>query len=107
MNIHNFCLRSGGHRPVDSISFIDETGTNRTIPCYDEEGVSKGLKKIAFDLGYVLPSKIRLEELKNILIHHPAFSPIKKLTLLAEKYGLKIIYLPKFHCELNPIEGLW
>ena len=26
---------------------------------------------------------------------------------LGEKYGVKIIYCPKFHCELNAIEGLW
>jgi hypothetical protein len=26
---------------------------------------------------------------------------------LAEKYGVKIMFCPKFHCELNPTEGLW
>ena len=35
------------------------------------------------------------------------FSPVKKLFKLAEKYGVKIIYCLKFHCELNPIEGQW
>ena len=23
------------------------------------------------------------------------------------KYGIKIVFCPKFHCELNCIEGLW
>jgi transposase len=65
------------------------------------------LKKIAIELGYNdLDSKIGLLALQNILIQHPAFSPIKKLTKLAEKYGVKVIFCPKFHCELNPIEGL-
>ena len=27
--------------------------------------------------------------------------------MLASKYNVKIIYCPKYHCELNAIEGLW
>jgi hypothetical protein len=27
--------------------------------------------------------------------------------MLGIKYKIKIIYCPKYHCELNPIEGLW
>ena len=27
--------------------------------------------------------------------------------MLATKYNVKIIYCPKYHCELNAIEGLW
>ncbi len=27
--------------------------------------------------------------------------------MLAVKYNIKIIYCPKYHCELNAIEGLW
>jgi hypothetical protein len=27
--------------------------------------------------------------------------------VLAEKYNVQIVFSPKFHCELNPIEGLW
>ena len=30
-----------------------------------------------------------------------------KLEELGKKYNIKIIFAPKFHCELNPIEGLW
>lgn len=29
------------------------------------------------------------------------------MELLAEKYGVTIKWCPKFHCELNVIEGLW
>ncbi|QRV92236.1 DDE superfamily endonuclease [Ceratobasidium sp. AG-Ba] len=29
------------------------------------------------------------------------------LELLAEKMGTQVIFLPKFHCELNPIEQCW
>lgn len=27
--------------------------------------------------------------------------------MLAVKYNVKVIYCPKYHCELNAIEGLW
>ena len=26
---------------------------------------------------------------------------------LPAKYGVNIVFVPKFHCELNPIEGVW
>lgn len=26
---------------------------------------------------------------------------------IASKYGHKLLYLPPYHCELNPIEGVW
>jgi hypothetical protein len=49
------------------------------------------LKKIAIELGYNdLDSKISLVALQNILIQHPAFSPMKKLTKLTEKYGVNL-----------------
>jgi len=48
-----------------------------------------------------------LKELKQILSRHPAFHSESNLEILAKKYGVKIVFLPKFHCELNPIEGLW
>ncbi len=48
-----------------------------------------------------------LPELKDLLRKNPAFKTSSKLEILAEKYNIKIIYLPKFHCELSPIEGLW
>jgi len=29
------------------------------------------------------------------------------LERLARQYDVKIIWCPKYHCELNPIEGVW
>ena len=48
-----------------------------------------------------------LKDLRNNLRNHPAFAATTKLEQLALKYNIKIIFGPKFHCELNPIEGLW
>ncbi len=48
-----------------------------------------------------------MKELRELLIGHPAFSPSKKLSSLAEKYGIKIVFCPKYHGELDPIKGEW
>ena len=29
------------------------------------------------------------------------------LERVATKYNNKIVFCPKYHCEINPIEGLW
>ena len=34
-------------------------------------------------------------------------SQVSKLEQLGDKYSIRIIFLPKYHCELNNIEGLW
>ena len=34
-------------------------------------------------------------------------SKVSKLEKLGVKYGIRIIFAPKFHCETNPIEGFW
>jgi hypothetical protein len=48
-----------------------------------------------------------LAQYREILSRHIAFKNNTKLERLAEKYGVKIVWLSKFHCELNPIEELW
>ena len=107
VNINEFRLNPGGNCPVGTIQFTNNNGEHETINCFDSKGISKGLKLMDAELGYQIPTKITLQEIKEILLQHPAFSPIKKLSKLAEKYCIKVVYCPKFHCELNPIEGLW
>ncbi len=50
---------------------------------------------------------IYLVQLRNILGKHAAFNKTSNLENLAKKYDVKIIWSPKYHCELNPIEGFW
>lgn len=107
ININEFRLHPGGNCPVNTIRWKDENENDKELETFDIEGVSKGLKKIALELGYTLKEKIKLDEVKTILKDHPAFKIETKLEVLAFKYGIKIIFNPKFHCELNPIEGTW
>ena len=41
------------------------------------------------------------------IFKHPAFVQRTKLEQLCIKYGIEIVWCPKFHCELNSIEELW
>jgi hypothetical protein len=85
MNIREFCLKPGGRCIVNTLTYEDETGADRTISCHDE-GVSKGLRKIAIELGYNdLDSKIGLVALQNILIQHH-FIDIKLIYKMLRRY---------------------
>lgn len=51
---------------------------------------------------------VKLDDLKEICKKHAAFKEPTKLEEVAAKYpNIKIIFVPKFYCELNPIEGVW
>ncbi|CAF4450698.1 unnamed protein product, partial [Didymodactylos carnosus] len=71
------------------------------------KGKSKGLVELSKEFCVQLPSKVKLNEIREILSKHRAFQNITKLEMLAIKYHIKIIYCPKCHRELNGIEGLW
>ncbi|KAJ3840965.1 hypothetical protein F5878DRAFT_672164 [Lentinula raphanica] len=46
--------------------------------------------------------------IRRILFNEPDFSSVKSLLELSmEKYEIEVLFLPKFHCELNPIEQCW
>ncbi len=50
-----------------------------------------------------------LPKLREKISSHIAFADENNINLirLAEKHGVNILWCPKYHCELNPIEGLW
>ena len=51
-------------------------------------------------------SNYNLPKLREILNTHPDFEEENTaLNQIAKSYNGKIIWTPKFHCELNPIEG--
>jgi len=73
ININDFRLNPGGKCPVEILTYIDNNDNIQTIDCYDENGVSKGHRKIANKLGYNLPKKIKYEDIKRVLLQHLAF----------------------------------
>jgi hypothetical protein len=44
----------------------------------------------------------------RIMFHQPDFIEAKSLLeTMAKSYGFEVLLLPKYHCELNPIEQCW
>lgn len=94
------------------MAWIDENNNVCELELFFNDGLyqgqSKGLRQISQELGFSADVlKMKLDKVKEILLTHKAFQVNSKLEVLAHKYNVKIIFLPKFHCELNPIEGLW
>lgn len=110
ININDFQLNIGGRCQVEQLQWkVDDV--EHTLKCFFDrgpnKGLHKGLKVLAKELGLQFCEKIKLPDLKVLLLNHPAFKPVSKLENLAEHYDIKIIFVPKYHCEFNPIEGVW
>ena len=110
-SINDFGKGVGTKCSVDAIEFVDHQGQLVSVSCYFEngehKGKSKGLLHLVSDLQVSIHSSIELSELRALLLKHPAFQNVTKLEKLAHKDNVKVIFVSKFHCELNAIQGLW
>ena len=71
-------------------------------------GVPKGLRVVLEERG-VNTHKMTAEKMREILGSHPDFANEKSSVerFLGEEKGHIVYMLPKYHCELNPIERVW
>ncbi|CAF2242534.1 unnamed protein product [Rotaria magnacalcarata] len=131
-SLEDFGIKPGTRCPIDQILYKDEMGRHQKLDCYftsgRHKGKSKGLLILAEELTIQVPPKTSLDHLKQLLSSHNAFQNVRlffyllllhfwlqssktfqksKLETLAKQYRVKIIFSPKFHCELYCIEGLW
>ena len=73
----------------------------------DTNGISKGLKVVLEERG-VNTKNLSKQQMIAILSSHHDFKYEKcKVEKLVASFGHRILFLPKFHCELNPIERVW
>jgi hypothetical protein len=85
------------------------------------EGVFKGMAVILEERGFAEASKLKAQ-CKNfkcakgatscccrrVLYNQPDFVNVKSnLEIICEARGFQVIFLPKFHCEMNFIEQCW
>ncbi len=110
-SVNDFNKNIGTKCTVDQLEFLDERGQMQSISCFFTDGLNKGKSKgllvLAKELKLSVSDRIKLGDLRNLLLTHSAFQNVSRLEKLASKYHVKIIFGPKYHCELNPIEGLW
>ncbi|CAF1395762.1 unnamed protein product [Didymodactylos carnosus] len=62
---------------------------------------------IGKELGLDVNDKMKVDLLREKLASHAAFKTISKLEKLGNRYNVHILFLPKYHCEMSAIEGLW
>ncbi len=112
MNFQLTILGIGYSCPVQIIEYTDENNNVKKFDCYftsgNHKGKSKGLTQMAKELNLEKNKKnLSLPELKTLFENHPIFRNKTRLEELADEFNVKIHFLPKFHCEMSPIEGIW
>jgi len=102
--------KSGTNCPYETLEW-EENGEIKVFNFFDDENVSKGLFNACIELKLIdensIPNDYSLEYLREVISNHKAFDQRSNLEILAEQYGIMILFWPKFHCELNPIESVW
>ncbi|CAF1133361.1 unnamed protein product [Brachionus calyciflorus] len=115
-----FALNINKSCPVEYLVWNDDKG-NHKIDCYFREGPNvnelKGLYVLCKELE-IIPknskkSSFKLEQLRKLASGHISFKSKSKLEVLVDgfnkkyKMDIRLHFLPKYHCELNPIEQYW
>ena len=117
VDVFSFSKKSNTQCSVDVLKWVDGD-TEHYVDCYFQNGPlvgqSKGLFILCQELGIISPKSTlknyKLNQLYELAAAHPAFKKVSKLHELAEQFNkkfktnLRVINIPKFHCELNPIE---
>ena len=74
---------------------------------YNVGNVAKGMRKVLEERG-INTTTLRADDMRKILSNHDDFRNEKTiLERFLINRGHKVIMIPKFHCELNPIERVW
>ena len=71
------------------------------------DGTAKGLRSILAERG-INTTRMKADDMRVVLPNHDDF--VKEKTSIehfVEGHGHLALFLPKFHCELNPIERVW
>ena len=83
-NLSDFGKGISTRCPVDQLRWIDDKGVIQSLSCYFQRGPnrgkSKGLFQIAVELNCNPSPKAKLNELHQLLAHHPAFQNVILLT---------------------------
>ena len=103
LNAYKMNAKPGGKQP----KLRDTVWQGKAQRMVFNIGIPKGLKQVLTERGKYHPG-IKLEEMRAELASHTDFKEEKtKIEHFLNDVGHVYIFLPKFHCELNPIERCW
>ena len=95
--------KPGGKQPA----MRDTTWAGRPQKMVMDDGTPKGAAMILEERG-INTATLKLEDMKIILSCHDDFKNEKSaLHQKLEAKGHTVLFVPKFHCELNGIERVW
>ena len=103
LNVNRMNVRPGGAQP----RMRDTYYNGKLLRMVFSDGTPKGMKKVLEERG-VNVSKMKAEDMREKLqsMHDFKYEKTKVETLLLNN-GYNGYFIPKFHCELNPIERVW
>ena len=103
LNARRMNVRPGGNQP----QMRDTVWGRKVQTMVMADGTPKGMKMVLEERG-INTSRMNADNMRIVLANHEDFRTEKTLV---EKYiesrGHIALYIPKFHCELNPIERVW
>lgn len=103
LNTRSMNVKPGGAQPA----LRDTMWAGKVQKLVFSDGTPKGMKKILEERG-INTSTLKAGDMRTILSNHYDFSNEKTVVehFLFNR-GHQVIFIPKFHCELNPIERVW
>ena len=103
LNAKKMNVRPGGKQP----KMRDTIWAGRPQSLVDEDGVPKGMKQVLRERG-INTERMVADDMRVVLSMHDDF---RKEQTIVEQFltaqGHQVFFIPKFHCELNPIERVW
>ena len=102
-------VNPGGSQPCMHDTYFGPNKTPQTMCTVSESGekVPKGLKNVLSERGHNITG-LNKSQLVELMSKEPDFvhEPCQVVEMLVSA-GDRAMLLPKFHCELNPIERVW
>ena len=103
LNATKMNVRPGGEQP----KMHSTIWRGREQKMVFDNGTPKGMKQVLFERG-INTTKMKADEMREILQNMPDFKYEKtKVEKLLNSNNFQSYFIPKFHCELNPIERVW
>ena len=103
LNSNNMNVKPEGSQAV----MTDTVWAGKVQRLVFNDGVPKGMKQVLEERG-INTGTLKADEMRVILANHDDFRAKKTIIEhFLSSHGHQVHFIPKFHCELNPIECVW
>lgn len=103
LNVNRMNVKPGGAQPA----MRDTIWNGRLQKMVFNNGTPKGMRQVLTERG-VDTRRMKADDLRRVLGEMSDFKYEKtKVEHMVSNRGYRAIFIPRFHCELNPIEACW